>query len=122
MRSKTIRIKTVDQGLNDFVGTYKRSLIGRSSGKKGGTFFSSIDAARKVLTGQRIRLLRTIKQKKPSSIYELAKLTSRDFKNVSEDIGFLATLGLVELGKSHGVRKQRKPTLVSDHIYVELSI
>ena len=35
---------------------------------------------------------------------------------------FLLELGLVDLGRPHGVRGQRRPTLVSDHIYVELAI
>lgn len=122
MKVKRIQIKSANQGLEEFVKTYKKVARGKPLKKKGGTYFASIAAARKILTEERIRLLKTIKNEKPTSIYELAKLTQRNFKNVSQDIGFLSELGLVELEKTRGVRSQRKPTLVSDHIYVELSI
>ncbi len=122
MKAKTIQIKSVEQGLKDFARTAKAVSAGSSIKKQQGTFFATPGAVRKVLTGNRLELLKAIKQHKPGSLYALAKLTGRDLKNVSQDIGFLVELGLVDLGKPHGVRKQRQPHLLSDNIYLKIAI
>lgn len=122
MKAKTIQIKSVDSVLKDFADTYNALSAGTPVKKKIGTYFASIQAVRNVLTENRIQLLKTIKQYKPGSLYELAKITHRNFKNISDDVAFLHELGLVQLGKPNGPRSQRKPTLLSDHIYLEIAI
>jgi predicted transcriptional regulator len=42
----------------------------------------------RALTEKRLELLKTIKDRKPSSIYELAKLSGRDLKNVLQDVSY----------------------------------
>ena len=54
---------------------------------------------RKVLTEERLRILKTIKKAHPSSIYELAKILERDIKNTFDDVQYLAEVGLIELKK-----------------------
>ena len=122
MKAKTIRIKSVGQALKDFAKTYHALSDGKPVKREVGTFFASMSAARKVLTENRIQILKTIKQHKPRSLYALAKLTGRDFKNVSDDVSFLHELGLVQLQKPQGIRSQRRPKLLSDHIYFEIAI
>lgn len=122
MKAKTIRIMSVEQTLQDFGRACHAASQQKSIRLAQGTFFTSISAARKVLTDGRIQLLKTIKQNRPGSLYELAKLAHKDFKNVSQDVAILCGLGLVKLRKSHGPRRQRTPTLLSDHIYLELAI
>ncbi len=122
MKVKRIQIKSVEQGLKEFARAFNSVVARKSIKPQHGTFFASIAAARRFLTPSRIALLKTIKQHKPASLYELAKLTHRDFKNISQDIAFLSDLGLVDLGRPHGPRSQRKPTLLSDHIYLEIAI
>lgn len=122
MKIKKIRIKPLNQMLDEFANTYKRAAAGKLVKKTQGTFFASIDAVRKVLTENRMQLMRVIKEKKPASLYELAKFSRRDLKNVSQDIAFLEDLGLVDLEKPHGSRKQRRPVLLSDRFSVEFSI
>ena len=61
--------------------------------------FNSISDLRKFLTPERIRLIQTIRSKKPKSVYELAKLLNRDRKSVTVDLDILKTIGLVELKK-----------------------
>lgn len=122
MKAKTIQIKSTEESLADFARAYHAAAERKPFKKQRGTFFASIAAARRVLTTERIQLLKSIKQHKPHSLYELAKLTHRDFKNVSQDVSFLSELGLIELGRPHGTRHQRRPTLLSDHIYLELAI
>lgn len=122
MKVKKIRIKSLEDSLQDFATAFKSISNKKPVKQKGGVFFASMEAVRKVLTEKRIELLRVIKQKKPTSLYELAKLMRRDLKNVTQDISFLEDLGLVDLQKPRGARNQRKPVLLSDRFSVEFAI
>ena len=122
MKVKKIRIQSLKEGLKEFSGAYHTLSKGGKIKKTEGTFFTSIEAVRRVLTQSRMNLLKAIKKNKPSSIYELAKMAHRDFKNVSQDVNFLADLGLIELGPPRGARHQRRPVLVSDRFSVEFAI
>lgn len=51
----------------------------------------------KILTRGRLRLLHTIREKKPESISELARMLERKEPNVHNDIMFLEGIGLLEL-------------------------
>ena len=53
-------------------------------------------------------LLKAIVTNKQQSIRQLSKKVKRDFKNVYNDIMFLADLGLIDL-KEHGAQKSLKP-------------
>ena len=65
-----------------------------------------MEAARRVLTENRLSLLRAIREKKPGSAAELARLVKRDFKHVYGDVELLQSLGLVKTNQN----KQGKPT------------
>ncbi|MBF0491611.1 MAG: helix-turn-helix domain-containing protein [Deltaproteobacteria bacterium] len=122
MKAKTIRIKTLDEGLKDFSKAFKKAQNGKGGKTKSGIYFSSLEAVRKILTPERIRILRYLKQKQPGSIYELAKALNKDMKNVSQDLFYLSEVGLVELEETRANRKQVKPILLSDHVTLELVI
>lgn len=122
MKMKTIKIKTVDEGLADFEAAFKKAQSGKGGKKKSGVFFSTIDAARKILTKERIKLLKYIKTFKPDSIYQLAKGVDKNIKNVSQNLNYLSEFGLVELEEKKGSRSARRPILLSDHITLELNI
>ncbi len=99
MRVKTVRIgiKDLQTGLNDFVRTIEAIERGEKVKKRTGMYFTSMEAFRKVLTVQRMNLLRLIREKKPASLHQLARLARRNIKNVSDDVKYLAQVGLVEL-------------------------
>ena len=84
--------------------------------------FQSLDQFRKFLTPKRLELLRVIRHKKPSSMYELAKLVSRTPENVSTDIKFLEQLGFVEVDRIHDVRKKSVPEVNYNKMTLELPI
>jgi len=50
-----------------------------------------------VLTEKRLELLKTIKEKEPSSVYDLAKILHRDLKNVLQDVAYLQELGIIKV-------------------------
>jgi predicted transcriptional regulator len=70
--------------------------------------FSSLEAVAKVLSPARLELLGVILKEKPTSIYALAGLVERDFKNVHSDVRLLADIGLLELAPA-GRRDALKP-------------
>ncbi len=72
--------------------------------------FPDISWLNKIVSPERMRIYQMIKDKKPSSIYELAKLLGRAVANVQRDVRELAQFGVIELRK---IRKkgQKRETL-----------
>jgi predicted transcriptional regulator len=77
----------------------------------------------KILTNERIRLLQVIREKKPESISELARLLNRSQSNVSNDVKYLEGIGLLEFEEKKGPVLQKKPVVNYDavRIIVDLS-
>ena len=69
--------------------------------------FTSVDAARNFLTRERLALLRTIRRRRPDSLYELAKMVEGDFKNVHGDIAILERHRLVRITKEPRGKRKR---------------
>ncbi len=86
-------------------------------------YFDSVDDLRKVITTQRINLLRVIRREKPASLYALAKLLRRDFKSVVMDIRLLENFGLVSLDKySEHMKVKIKPSVKANSLSVNISM
>jgi len=79
------------------------------------------DLAR-ALTLKKRELLRIIKEKKPESIYELAKMANRSQENVFSDVKFLEEMGLLETIKETNGRERIKPFVNFDVLEVEIGI
>lgn len=84
--------------------------------------FQSLDQLRKFLTPKRLELLRVIRHKKPSSMYELAKLVGRTPENVNTDIKFLEQLGFVEVDRIYDIRKKSVPEVSYDKMTLEITV
>ena len=87
----TIRIKSAKDALEGFRSTFKTIESGRAFTRRASVYFTSIDAARNLLTPSRIDLLHAIRTKRVSTIYGLARIVGRDLKNVHEDPGACRT-------------------------------
>ena len=74
------------------------------------------------MTPKRLELLRTVKEKRPQSVYELARLMNRDLKNVTQDLAFLERLDLVELKKTKDKRAKTTPSVDYDKILREIVV
>jgi predicted transcriptional regulator len=85
-------------------------------------YFESLDAMRKVLTEERLKIVKAIRKNHPASIYELAKILRRDVKNTFDDVQFLAQAGLVELKKTKDIRERTAPKVDYDKIVLEISV
>lgn len=89
----------------------------------GGLDFSEITALRQLLSNEKARILWTLENQKPSSIYELAKLLKRDFKSVREDVELLKQFGFVRfIHESKGKRHRLKPVLNLKKLNISISL
>jgi predicted transcriptional regulator len=119
-----IQIKSAREALEGFRDAYKAVEAGRRISRREGIYFTSIEAARNLLTPNRLALLRTVRSGRPGSIYELAKMVKRDLKNVQDDLRLLETYGLVRM--AHGTRSRKRrvrvPQAVFDQIELKIAI
>lgn len=114
-----IGIKSVRAALDDFARTGEAIERGESVKKEAGVYFTGLEAFRKALTPKRLELLHVIKTRKPASIHELARMAHRDIKNITEDIKYLAAIGLVETAE---VDRKVSATVNYDRILLEIAV
>lgn len=120
----TIQIKSAGEALEGFRDTFKAVEAGRRISRRDGVYFTSIEAARNLLTPNRLALLRAVRSERPGSIYELAKMVGRDLKNVQDDLRLLETYGLVRMANAtrSGKRRVRVPQAMFDQIELKIAI
>jgi len=123
IKNVIIGIKNAREILDEAKDVMKRLDRGEKVGrKKAGIYFENLETMRKAITEERVRILRVIKEKHPASIYELAKLLGRNLKNVSDDVHYLAELGLIELEKTKNGREKTTPKVNYDKIMLEIPV
>ena len=79
--------------------------------------FTSYDDLMETLTPRVLELMEAIRQEEPSSINETARVVERDVKNVHEELGRLARLGIIfveEEGQS------KRPVVWFDELVINL--
>ena len=116
-KTTTKQINLVNEG-GAFLTFFKK--IG---GEKKDHGFEDISTLRTLFSNEKSRLLHITKSKKPTSMYQLAKMLGRDFKSVSDDIKLLEKFGFIDLVmEKTGKRKRLKPVVIADSINVEIKI
>jgi predicted transcriptional regulator len=119
-RTLTIRIKRVDQALEGFRDTFKAVVAARRVRAREGVYFASLEAARALLTPNRLALLRAVRTHRPRSIYQLARTVERDLKNVQDDLRILQRYGLVRMKRGRGTG--RRATKVPEAPFGEIAL
>jgi predicted transcriptional regulator len=114
-----IEIRSLDNALKEAGEVFEKLSKGETVQKKTAIYFNNLKEMRKVLTEKRLELLKAIKDKKPASVYELAKMVNRDIKNVLQDLSYLQELGLVEITET---RDKKIPHVGYDKIALEVAI
>lgn len=124
MRVKNLKIgiASTHEILDKFVKICEAIERGETLKKSEGVYFENLDTLKFILTEKRLFLLKTIKEKKPKSIYELAKLLDRDIGNINEDVNKLSELGFITLTKSKNGREGVSPSVDYDKILLEISV
>jgi len=117
-----IGIKGLKESLKDFAETWKKLEAGKKVKKEEGIYFDSIDTMRAVLTNKRLQILKVIREQKPSSVYELAKILRRDLKNINQDLKLLSDIGLVTLEKTETDKKRVIPHVDYSKILLEIPV
>ncbi len=117
-----IGIKGLAESLKDFSEAWKKISSGKKVRKEEGIYFDSIDTMRAVLTNNRLLILKTIRERKPGSVYELAKILNRDLKNVNQDLKMLSEVGLVTLEKTEADKKRVVPHVDYAKILLEIPV
>jgi len=116
-KSKTREITIVEEG-GTFISFFKKF-----SGDKKDYDFEGLSALRRLLSNEKARLLHVIKNKKPKSIYELAKVLKRDFKSVNDDVKLLEKFGFLDMiSEKTGKRGRLRPVIVVDSIYIQIKV
>ena len=117
-----IGIKGLRESLEDFAETWKSLGAGRRVKKHEGIYFDSIDNMRAILTNNRLLILKVIREHKPKSVYELARILGRDLKNVNQDLKLLSEIGLITLERRETDKKRVMPHVDYSKILLEIPV
>jgi predicted transcriptional regulator len=122
VRNIKIAIKSDKEVFDEVKETWGKVERGEKVKKQEAVYFESLEAMRKVLTEERLRILKTIRKSHPASIYDLAKILKRDVKNTFVDVQFLAQIGLIGLRKTKEGREKTVPSVNYDKILLEITV
>ncbi len=114
-----IEIKSLDAALKEAGEVYESASKGRPVQQKTAIYFGNLKEMRRVLTEKRLELLKAVKDKKPQSVYALAKMLNRDLKNVLQDVEYLKELGIIEVDETGD---KKIPFVRFDKISFEVAI
>lgn len=107
------------KGLNDL---FEQAHNGELRPQPRQIIVSSIDDLNSILTTERVKILKTIRDLSPQSISELADLLGRDRRNVIHDLMYLKGLGFVDFKDEKKDKKAKKPTVDYDAVHVTIPI
>ena len=116
-----VKIRSLDDVLTDFVEVAKDIKKRNKVVLRKGVYFTNVETARAFFTEGRLKIISVLKTKRPKSIYALAKLLKRDFKNVYEDVSFLSELGILSVKRNKTGRREKKPKLICTKILFEIA-
>ena len=111
-----VRVGPAADALDRFEAAWNRHAEGKAASVLHVLTFADRPLLARTLSPARWELIKKLKKKGPSSIYDLAKALQRDYKNVHTDVSQLAELGLVQ-------RKSRTEVMVAwDAVRAELRL
>ena len=117
-----IGIRSLEDVLYNAREVMKKLERGAKVKKESGIYFENLAAFRRVITEKRLEMLHVIKERHPSSVYELAKMLDRDIKNVNMDLEYLKEVGLVEIRRSKEKRERVIPEVNYDVIDLQVAV
>lgn len=91
-----VSIQPLEKSLHGFADALGAARKGKQLPISSGLSFSDMDTFRKFFSKKRMELLGTIKKESPKSVYQLAHLVDREYKNVYDDVQFFKELGLIQ--------------------------
>ena len=105
-----VKIQSFDQTGEEFVKAWKMAEKGKSYEKDYDLVlgFPDLTWISKVLSPERVRIIQTVRDKKPESIRQLAKMLGRAQQNVQKDVQELSEFGILELKRTHKKGQKRE--------------
>ena len=99
VKNVNVEIRPLSEALKDAAKVMNKIKKGQKVESSKSVSFGSVESFRQFFTPRRLELMKAIKNKQPGSIYELAKLTRRDFKSVVTDIKILEKYKMINTKK-----------------------
>ena len=96
-----IRIQSFEDSMDKAINAISKVKKGRRVEPSKSLVFEDLNTLRKLLTDERIKLLKIIREKNPKNILMLSKLAKRKYPNVFSDIKLLENLGLIQLKREN---------------------
>ena len=96
-----VEIRPLKESLKEFAEVFGKLRDREKVISKNGVGFSDVNSFRRFFSEKRMELLSIIKHKKPKSIYALAKIAKREYKNVHNDVKLFEELGLITMEDHH---------------------
>ncbi len=117
-------IRSLDDALEDFRSVWKGVQEGLPVARRARKSFTSLDAARRILTPKRVELLRAVRREPGESLTHLARVLGRDLKHVHEDVDTLARYGLISLKRTKAISNHQvsTPTVAYESIELRMPI
>ena len=98
-----LRLGDARDALDRFEAAWNRRVEGRKVDRLRVLSLEDLPLLLRTLTPARWQLLDRLRESGPASIYQLAKVLGRDYKNVHTDVTALARIGLIERQGDSGV-------------------
>ena len=121
INSIKIEVKPFEESMNETIEVVKRIEKGEKI-KLNKIVFNDVETLRSILTTERVRVLHCIKEKKPKSIYELAKMLDRNWRLVAKDVELLSNLGIVKLEKKEKPKEIIRPIVNFNKMNINVAI
>ena len=116
-----IEVRPFEESMNETIEVVKRIEKGEKI-KLNKIVFNDVETLRSILTTERVRVLHCIKEKKPKSIYELAKMLDRNWRLVAKDVELLSNLGIVKLEKKEKPKEVIRPIVNFNKMNINVAI
>ena len=118
-------MKTLKVGIADYESMKARTLrIARGEERPGPkdpkVWFTSTESFARILSAGNRELLRTIAERAPASLDELAQMTGRAKSNLSRTLKKMADYGLVEIEPGEG--RRLKPKVAYERVSLDLQL
>jgi len=118
-------MKTLKVGIADYEAMKARTLrIARGEERPGPNdpkvWFTSTESFAQVLSAGNRELLRTIAERSPASLEELAQMTGRAKSNLSRTLKKMADYGFVEMEPGEG--RRLKPKVIYERVSLDLPL
>ena len=120
VRQIKIGIKSWEENKKELASVFRQLTRGKKPEPEETLYFRDISTFRRCLPPERMELLWAIVERRPQSIRALATLVGRQLKAVSQDIEYLASVGLVEFRAQRQRTRPKVPVVPYDR--VELSV